>query len=198
MTKRPKYAELDEVRLQREQAWAYGRHLEHLSYRAMRAACIEPPERGGLGYDLSEHALAGLVRGYLKRMRETLSEERDAHLARELADLDVQHRALVSLLEGNIDRHETTKVAAALGYRSAVELLNAEPALAVPLPASDVVRILAALRAVGESRRKLLGLDAPVEAKVDVTHRDAVAEELAAILDEAAKVKTPEKGKAKR
>lgn len=31
---------------------------------------------------------------------------------------------------------------------------------------------------LGAQRRKLLGLDAPIEAKVDVVHRDAVTEEL--------------------
>lgn len=197
MAKRPKFSDVDDVRLQREQAWAYERHLEHLSYRAMRARCILPPSEGGLGYDLSEHALSGLVRGYIDRMRETLTEQRDAYVARELADLDEQQRALTAVLARNIDTAETTKIAAALGYGSALELLNEQPALAVPLPAGDLVRILAALRAVGESRRKLLGLDAPVEAKVDVTHRDGVTEELSRMLAEAG-IDPPEKVKAKR
>lgn len=197
MSKRPKYSDLTAVKLEQERAWAYGRHLEHLSYRDMRRLAIEPPERGGLGYDLSEHALAGLVRGYLDTMRETLTEQRDAYVARELADLDAQQRALTAVLARNVDMAETAKLAAALGYDSALDLLNAEPERAIPLPAGDLVRLLAALRAVGESRRKLLGLDAPIEAKVDVTHRDGLADELAALLDDA-NLKTPEKGKAKR
>lgn len=198
MSKRPRYAELTSVKLERERAWAYERHLEHLPYREMRRLAIEPPERGGLGYDLSEHALAGLVRGYIDTMRETLSESREAHVARELADLDAQQRALTAVLARNVDMAATATVAAALGYDSALALLKAQPDAAVPLPASDLVRLLSALRAVGESRRKLLGLDAPIEAKVDVTHRDGVAEELAKILEDAAASKTPEKGKAKR
>lgn len=197
MTKRPKYRDLTAVKLEREQAWAYERHLEHLSYRDMRRLVSLPPSEGGLGYDLSEHALAGLVRGYIDTMRDTLSEQRDAYVAREIADLDRQQRALESVLARNVDAAETAKVAAALGYDSAVALLKAQPDLVVPLPASDVVRVLAALRAVGESRRKLLGLDAPIEAKVDVTHRDAVAEELSKLLAEAG-IDPPEKAKAKR
>lgn len=197
MPKRPKYRDLTSVKLERERAWAYERHLEHLSYRDMRRRVSRPPSEGGLGYDLSEHALAGLVRGYIETMRETLTEQRDAYVARELADLDRQQRALEAVLGRNIDAAETAKVAAALGYSSALELVRAQPDLVVPLPAGDVVRVLAALRAVGESRRKLLGLDAPVEAKVDVTHRDAVAEELSRMLAEAG-IDPPEKAKAKR
>ena len=163
----------------------------------MRRLVSRPPSEGGLGYDLSEHALAGLVRGYIETMRETLTEQRDAYVARELADLDRQQRALEAVLGRNIDAAETAKVAAALGYSSALELVRAQPDLVVPLSAGDVVRVLAALRAVGESRRKLLGLDAPVEAKVDVTHRDAVAEELSRMLAEAG-IDPPQKAKAKR
>ncbi len=196
MSKRPKYREIEAVRLGLEQSWAYGRHLEHLSYRDMRARVIEPPERGGLGYDLSEHALAGLVRGYLDTMRETLTEQRDAYVARELADLDDQQRALTAVLLRNIDMAETARVARDRGYDSALALLKAEPDAAVPLPAADLVRLLAALRSVGESRRKLLGLDAPIEAKVDVVHRSAVEDELAAMLADVG-AKTPEKVKAK-
>lgn len=195
MSKRPRYAELTAARLETERRWAYDRHLEHLSYRDMRRRVIEPPARGGLGYDLSEHALAGLVRGYIETMRETLTEQRDAYLARELADLDLQQRALTAVLERAIDWAATTRVAADLGYGSAVELVKAQPDLAVPLDAADLVRVLGALRAVGESRRKLLGLDAPLEAKVDVTHRNAVDEELAAMLADAGM--TPEKERAK-
>jgi hypothetical protein len=197
MSKRPKYADIEVVRLGVEQAWAYDRHLEHLSYREMRARALEQPERGGLGYDLSEHALAGLVRGYLATMRETLTEQRDAYVSRELADLDTQQRALTSVLARNIDTTETARVARDLGYGSTLALLEAEPEAAVPLPAGDLVRLLAALRAVGESRRKLLGLDAPIEAKVDITHRSAVEDELAAMLADVGN-KSPEKVKAKQ
>ena len=181
---RPKASELLAVKIEREEAWAYERHLEHLSYRAMRAAALADPRDGGLGYDLSEHVLKARVTGYLERMRETLTDEREAYVARELANLDVQQRALSSLLAAGIDHAATAKVAASLGYGSAVELVKAEPELAVPLDVGAVATLLRELRAVGESRRKLLGLDAPLAAKVDVTHRDAVEQELAAMLDE--------------
>jgi len=148
----------------------------------MRRLVIEPVDRGGLGYDLSEHALRGLVVGYVESARETLTEERGVYIARELADLDLQHRALAAVLARSIDAAESTKVAAALGYDSLAQLLKEAPDAAVPLDARQITALLRELRAVGESRRKLLGLDAPLEARVEVTSRDGVMAELEAML----------------
>ena len=192
MTKRPRYTDVKATRLLEEQRWAYERHLEHMSYRDMRRAALEPASSGGLGYDLSEHALSGLVAGYLESARQTLTESRETYIARELADLDVQHRALAALLSRAVDHAETTKVAAALGYPDAAALLAAEPGLAVPLEVRTVAALLRELRLVGESRRKLLGLDAPLESRVEVATSDGVDAELAAMLGE-----TPEKRKAR-
>lgn len=179
MPKRPKYRDLDDVRLQREQQWAYERHLEHLTYRQMRQVVGLPVESGGLGYDLTEHALAGLVRGYLDRMRDTLNADRDAHVARELADLDAVQNDYTALAAAA--RHALRKGAAEGGIDlgAAKLLLEAN----------------ARMEAAGAQRRKLLGLDAPIAAKVDVTHYDGVAEELAAMLAENDR---PSKRKAKR
>lgn len=191
-TRKPRYAELTATRLLGEQRWAYERHLEHMNYRDMRRLVIEPVDRGGLGYDLSEHALRGLVVGYVETARETLTEERGVYIARELADLDLQHRALAAVLSRSIDAAESTKVAAALGYDSLAQLLKEAPDAAVPLDARQITALLRELRAVGESRRKLLGLDAPLEARVEVTSRDGVIAELEAMLasnDEATKRK---------
>lgn len=192
---RPKREALIAVRVQREEAWAYARHLEHMSYRAMRAAALADPADGGLGYDLSEHMLKTRVTGYLERMRDTLTDEREAYIARELNDLDAQHRALMRLLVDGVDLKATTMLAAGRGYDSAAELVKAEPGLAVPLDVATTTLLLRELRAVGAERRKLLGLDAPIAAKLDVTHRDAVADELAAMLDEVERARpaTPEK-----
>lgn len=191
---RPKREALIAVRVQREEAWAYARHLEHLSYRAMRAAALADPPHG-LGYDLSEQMLKTRVTGYLERMRETLTDDREAYIARELNDLDAQHRALMRLLVDGVDLKATTMLAAGRGYGSAAELVKAEPGLAVPLDVATTTLLLRELRAVGAERRKLLGLDAPIAAKLDVTHRDAVAQELAAMLDEVERARpaTPEK-----
>lgn len=191
---RPKASELIAVRVEREEAWAYARHLEHLSYRAMRAAALADPPHG-LGYDLSEQMLKTRVTGYLERMRETLTDDRDAYIAREIADLDEQQRALMALLVRGVDLKATTILAGTLGYRSAGELVAREPELAVPLDVPTTTLLLRELRAVGAERRKLLGLDAPIAARLDVTHHDAVAQELAAMLDEVerARPQTPEK-----
>ena len=179
MGKRPRFSDVDDVRLQREQQWAYERHLEHLSYRQMRALCIQEPSGGGLGYDLSEHALAGLVRGYLDRMKPTLEADRETYLARELADLDALQTDYLALAQAAKHALRSAATDGALDHGAAKLLLDAN----------------ARMEAAGAQRRKLLGLDAPIEAKVDVTHHDGVAEELAAMLAENDR---PARRKAKR
>lgn len=191
---RPKASELIAVRVEREEAWAYARHLEHLSYRAMRAAALADPPHG-LGYDLSEHMLKTRVQGYLERMRETLIDDREAYIARELADIDMRQRAILAPAEGGVDWPATTKLAASLGYGSALELVQASPGLAVPLSIADRAIIIREHRAEAKRRAELIGLDAPIAARLDVTHRDAVADELAAMLDEVERARpaAPEK-----
>lgn len=184
MPPKVKTSELIALRVMREQQWAYDRRLEHLSYREMRSLANRPPEHGGLGYDLSEQALKALVDGYVERMRETLEESREQQIARELADLDKQHRALVMMLGGN-DAAATAKLQSTLAATLELTLADVQatyPDLVVPRDDKVILAALAQLRQVGESRRKLLGLDAPTLAKVDVVHHDAVAEELNAML----------------
>ena len=186
---RPKSADLIAVRVQVEEAWAYDRHMEYLSYRAMRAAALADPRDGGLGYIISEHLLKVRDDGYVARMHDTLGDGRDTLIAREVASFDKRQRALEALLVRGVDLRATTILAAARGYGSAVELIRAEPGLAVPLEVATQVTLLREMGAVGAERRKMLGLDAPIAAKIDVTHRDAVADELAAMLDEVAQAR---------
>lgn len=160
MTPKPKHAELIAVRVLREQQWAYARRLEHLSYRAMRQAANLPVEQGGLGYDLSEHALKGLVAGYLADQRDVLAADREELLARQQADLDELARAA----RASLRRAAEVK---ALDVHAAKLLLDT----------------LA-------SERRLHGLDAPTEQRIDVTVTDATDKaiaELAADLERMAK-----------
>ncbi|MGW4927986.1 hypothetical protein ACWEOH_02440 [Agromyces sp. NPDC004153] len=144
--------ELIAVKVMTEQRWAYERRLEHRSYAQMRELVARPEADGGLGYDVSEHRLKSLVGGYRDRMAEVEVMHVEEHRERELTDLDMVQRYARAAME---------KAAAAGSFDD-----------------KAVDRFLKA----GESRRKLLGLDSPAEAKVDVSNDEAVTEELNAML----------------
>lgn len=181
-----RYNELVAVRVLHEQGWAYEQRLAHVSYRAMRIAANAAPGAGGLGYDLSEHALKSLVGGYRARMADVLATDLDEHRERELADLDAQHRALAALVDP-IDRNATLKAGQVEGFDGVDAIVAHAPELVVLRSDATVIGALAALRQIGESRRKLLGIDAPASLKVDVTQHDAVVDELNAMLARAGK-----------
>jgi hypothetical protein len=148
------------ARVLHEQEWAHGRWLAHEPWIAMRQTAELPPERGGLGYSLSLQALKGLVEGYRARVGD-LSATREQHLERELHDLDMLQREAA---------------------RAILEQRQAPPVDAqgnIKPFAIDAVKLYADL---GEKRRKLLGLDAATKIEADVVHRDAVTEELNAML----------------
>lgn len=169
------------VRTLREQRWAYERTLEHLSYREMRALANRKPKHGGLGYDLSEQALKGLVRGYRERMADVEEHTLAEHRERELADLDALHRQLAALATP-IDLERAAVVAKHFGYDSIEAFVVDNPTADVWRDDGARIRALRERRAVGESRRRLLGLDAPVSAKVEITMRDAILDDLNAAL----------------
>lgn len=182
---KPKTADVIAVKVMREQEWAYGRKLEHYSYREMARLAAQPVEQGGLGYHMSPHTFVGLVNGYLERMRETLTDSPDLTMARELADLDEQHRNL-KRLTGPIDQARSLLVARTLGYATIDELAEHSPLNVVFRDERIIVAAESQLRAVGESRRKLLGTDSAI--KVDLTTHDGLTAELNEML---AKAKLP-------
>lgn len=155
MSPKPRHSELVAVQVLREQQWAYARRLEHLSYRDIRRLAVAPPDEGGLGYDISEQGLKGLVKGYLESMREVLAPERDELIAREAAMLDLATRHAVASLRRAEDAREFDPTG------------------------------LDALLKVSDRRRKLYGLDAPTEARVEVHAYDGATAELNAMLAEA-------------
>lgn len=183
MTPAPDYREIIAVRVMREQEWAYEQRSRHLSYREMRRRSIMPQYMGGLGYDLSEHALKGLVTGYTERMRETLQESPEFYMHRELADLEEQHRIAASLADP-VDREATMLKAYVLGFSTVDELIAESPESAVLQDPKVRLAALATMRQTGERRAKLLGLDAATTHKVDVTVTDAVDAEVARLAAE--------------
>lgn len=162
MTPKARLSELIAVQTLREQRWAFDARRAHLSYREMRTLANRPEREGGLGYDLSEHALKRLVDGYRERMTEVEAINIDEHRERELADLDlVQREAAATIRATN----------AAIDRAAEIGALDVH-ATKLKLGAIDRYRV------VGESRRKLLGIDAPQQIKADVVVRDALTEEL--------------------
>lgn len=165
MTPKTRRDELIALRTLAEQRWAYDARMAHLSYRDMRRRVAEAPPVG-LGYDLSEHTLKALVAGYRERMTDVHAIDLDEHRERELEDLDIAQRR--------------TDLVAELAAKSL--------ARAAELEALDVhggkllLDATSQRRTIGESRRKLLGLDAPTQVKADVIVHDAVTEELNAML----------------
>lgn len=158
MTKKAKRNELIAVKVLHEQRWAFEQRLAHLSYHDMRLKASKPAASGGLGYDVSEHRLKGLVAGYRERMAEVEAVELEEHRERELNDLDVVQRLAFASMRKAAEHPEfpsLDKDAAALYLKT------------------------------GESRRKLLGLDAPQQVKAEVVVKDAVTEELNAMLERA-------------
>lgn len=75
------------ARTMHEREWAYARWLERCSWSTMRMLANRKVEKGGLGYDLSESALKGLVRG-AREDRGDLTMTREERTERALAELD--------------------------------------------------------------------------------------------------------------
>lgn len=183
MTLSPNFKELIAVRVMKEQEWAYEQRSRHLSYREMRRRTHLPKEQGGLGYDLSEHALKGLVNGYLERMRDTLQEQPEFYMYRELSDLEEQYRAAAEMVSP-IDRERTLIAAYLAGYDDVDAYLKAEPSGFVLRDEKVRLAALVALRQINERRAKLLGLDAVQTHKLDVTVTDAVDADIARLAAE--------------
>lgn len=171
--KKAKHTELIAVRVEAEQRWAYAQRMAHLSYNEMRVKSSRHPEDGGLGYQLSEHALKALVNGYLEKMREVHEVNVEELVTRELADLDMQQRRAAVVAELAAEHlaavRDDPEAPGRLSVDAGKLLLDAD----------------AKARAIGESRRKLLGLDQPTRIEADVTVKDGVLEELNAMLGRA-------------
>jgi len=183
MTRTPDSRDVISIRVMEEQQWAFDQRARHISYREMRRRVNLSRAGGGLGYDLSEHALKGLVSGFMDRMRDTLEESPEFYRTRELADLEDQYRTAAALAEP-LDAEATTLAAYALGYKSVAELLEDAPGSAVPQDPKVRLAALAQLRNIGERRAKLLGLDAATTHKLDVTVTDALDAQVAQLAAE--------------
>ncbi len=166
-------------RITREREWAYSAWVSRLSWGAMRRAANLPESEGGLGYDLSESALKGLVL-QAKADRGDMTLPRADRIERQSYEVDERARAAThdfraayaraKALDEAIERFEVYDVETAMILRG---MISDRGAIAADLERAD-----RRLDAVHARESKLHGLDAPTEARLEVTTRDAVVDEL--------------------
>lgn len=147
-----KSAALLEARVATEREWAYARWLERLTWAQMRQAAILPPERGGLGYDLSPSALKGLVTQARADMGDT-AMSREERVERMQAENDSMMRQLKAEIA------EAVKTWGTIPEKAAKLLLDYQ-----------------------KREVELHGLAAATQVEATVVHKDAVTEELNAML----------------
>lgn len=182
------------ARLSHERDWALNAWMGRLSWEAMRSLANRAPEEGGLGYDLSIQALKGLVNG-AKEARGDMTMAREDRRERQSYEVDERARAarndLVALyrqrakLDAAIESFSET-IYSEDDANALARLVDQRARVARELELADK-----RLDIAQDREAKLHGLNAPTDIKVDVTHHDAIAEELNAMLERAG-LPTPE------
>lgn len=142
-------SELVAIRLLREQDWAYESWRQRLSIPEISRRSALSVADGGLGYGLSVQQIRTRLDGYRDRMRPVMEANVAASRERQIAELD-----------------ELSRLAQAA-------LAKAASGGTVDVAAAKL------LLDIHTREAKLLGLDAPASAVVEVVTRDAIIEELA-------------------
>lgn len=180
--------EVVDPRIEREARWCYERRLERMTMRDIAELAARHPDEGGLGHSISAQTVHRRVKHYHAQMLELESESRDEARGREIELLDKTSRAAADLVDP-VDRAATAKLRAVAQARGTDPN---DPGLVVLREDAVRLRALKLLVEVSDSRRKLLGLDAPTEHKLDITVTDAATAELNAMLAEAGLDPIPE------
>lgn len=164
----PQAAAVNDARLAAEERWVYERWVEgyRLDEIADRAAL--PVHEGGLARRMSLNTISRRRRAYSDALAADNDVAREEHRQAELDRLNKQERLLKTMLEP-IDRAATYPMALALGI-TVDELIATRPRFIVMREDGVKLAALREMRAVGAERRKLLGLDAPIETHVTVTN----------------------------
>lgn len=174
-------------RIEREARWCYERRLERMTMRDIAELAAKHPDDGGLGHPISAQTVHRRVKHYHAQMLELESESRDEARGREIELLDKTTRAAADLVDP-VDRAATARLRAMAEHQRKVDPEHApdpnSPALVVLREDKVRLRALGLLVQVSNERRKLLGLDSPVEHNVNVTVTDAATAELNAMLAE--------------
>lgn len=137
-----------------EEQWAYDNKIARLSFAQMSQVAELPPARGGLGYPIPASTLRQRAADYFDRIKGTLQTGVDERRARQ---------------EGEID--ELIRLAVA-------DIRTARAAGDVKASAEAEMRLLR----YQEREAKIFGTDAPQRIETEVTTKDAVTEELNAML----------------
>lgn len=143
---------LIEARVVREREWCYARWMERMSFRQIAAAAALPVERGGLGIMLSAAGAKAMVSTY-REERGDVTMSRDERHERQSDELDELARAVRGELAEKMVEDRRVDL-----------------------------KLVDALLAIGKREADLHGLAAPTEIKAEVTHRDAIIDELNAEL----------------
>lgn len=170
-----------------EERWAYERRVhDRMTFRDMSELSVLPQSEGGLGRILSPATLTRRVKDfrlwYVKLEEETREELR----SREVEGMDVRQRAHMTMVS-RIDRDATMLAARQLMGRNMPidDILEECPEVVVLRDERIILAALQGIERVAEQRRRLLGLDAPVEVNANVSVHDAATEDLAKALAEA-------------
>lgn len=161
-------AAVNTARLDAEERWVYERWLEGYRYDEIIDRAKLPVAEGGLERTLSMATVSRRRHAYSDKIAADNDIAREEHRAAELDRLNKQERLLRTLLEP-IDRAATYPMALALGI-TVDELIATRPRFIVMREDGVKLAALREIRAVGAERRKLLGLDAPIETHVTVTN----------------------------
>ena len=137
-----------------EEQWAFDRRAERLSWRQIQDRSALPVERGGLGYPLGFAVLKSRADAYFAQIRDTMRVGVDERRARQEGEVD----ELIRLAVGDI------RAARAAGD--------------VKASAEAELRLLR----YQEREAKIFGTDAPQRVEAEVTTRDAVTDELNAMM----------------
>lgn len=167
-------------RIEREARWCYERRLERMTMRDIAELAAKHPDDGGLGHPISAQTVHRRVKHYHAQMLELESESRDEARGREIELLDKTTRAAADLVDP-VDRAATARAQARARHLGGDPT---DPSLVILREDAVRLRALKLLVEVSDSRRKLLGLDAPAEHNVNVTVTDAATAELNAMLAE--------------
>lgn len=176
-------SEIIEAIVERERQWAYSLWMARQTYSQIRRLANLPESEGGLGHDLSEGAVKNLVR-QARDARGDLTMSRAERVERQSAEVDVRaagarrdYDAARSYL--NEPRPRRKDFGIIDDYYAALAGWGKSMSLAVGMIESADRR----LDAAHKREAALHGLDEPTTAKLEVTSRDAVDEELNAMLE---------------
>jgi hypothetical protein len=166
-----------EARIAHEREWAHERWLERHSFAQIRQLANLPVDEGGLGHDLSVQAVKGLVL-QAREARGDMHMSRDERLERQAAEIDELARGARNALAKAASGEVVTKVK----VKVAKDVEGMVDVVLAPYVDHDAAKLLLAAH---KREADLFGLDAPTAATLEVTHRDALADELNVMLERA-------------